>query len=51
MGILSRTIFREIATSAMLGTTLFVFVLFLQKLGRLFEILVRSSAPMSTVGY
>ncbi|MCP5115489.1 MAG: YjgP/YjgQ family permease, partial [bacterium] len=35
----------------MLGTTLFVFVLFLQKLGRLFEILVRSSAPMSDVGY
>ena len=51
MGILSRTIFREIATSAMLGTTLFVFVLFLQNLGRLFEILVRSSAPMSTSGY
>lgn len=51
MGILSRTIFREIATSAVLGTTLFAFVLFLQKLGRLFEILVRSSASWPTVGY
>ena len=51
MGILSRTVFLEITSSAVLGTTLFIFVLFLQKLGRLFEIMVRSSAPLSTVGY
>lgn len=51
MGILSRTVLAEIAFSALLGTTLFTFVLFLQKLGRLFEILVRSSAPLPAVGY
>ncbi len=51
MGILSRTVFWEVAVSALLGTTLFTFVLFLQKLGRLFEILVRSAAPFSTVTY
>ncbi len=51
MGLLSRTIFREVVSSALLGTMLFTFVLFLQKLGKLFEILVRSSAPLPTVGY
>ena len=51
MGILNRKIFLEVASSALLGTTLFTFVLFLQKLGRLFELLVRSSAPPLTVGY
>ena len=34
----------------MFGTVLFTFVLFLQRVGRLFEILVRSSAPPPTVG-
>jgi LPS export ABC transporter permease LptF/LPS export ABC transporter permease LptG len=51
MGLLSRSIFREVANSALLGTILFTFVLFLQRVGKLFEILVRSSAPPSTVGY
>ena len=50
MGLLSRAIFREVASSAILGTVLFTFVLFLQRVGRLFEILVRSSAPPATVG-
>jgi LPS export ABC transporter permease LptG/LPS export ABC transporter permease LptF len=50
VGILSRSIFREVASSAMFGTVLFTFVLFLQRVGRLFEILVRSSAPPPTVG-
>src|SRR6266481_1809517 len=50
MGILSRSIFREVASSAIFGTVLFTFVLFLQRVGRLFEILVRSSAPPPTVG-
>jgi|SRR5579871_1138403 len=45
MRLLSRAIFREVAKSALLGTVLFTFVLFLQRVGRLFEILVRSSAP------
>jgi len=53
MGILARAIFREITSSALLGVTLFTFVLFLQRLGsgKLFELLVRASAPASTVGY
>ncbi|MGE5568742.1 MAG: LptF/LptG family permease [Rhodospirillales bacterium] len=51
MGILSRTIFTEIASSAVLGTLLFTFVLFLQRAGRSFEILVRSSAGLDTVAY
>ncbi len=51
MGLLDRKIFREVASSALLGTTLFTFVLFLQKLGRLFELLVRSSADLGTVSY
>lgn len=51
MGVLDRTVFGEVVSSALLGTTLFTFVLFLQKLSRLFEILVRSSAPPSTLGY
>ena len=50
MGILSRSIFRETAASALLGSLLFTFVLFLQRLTKLFEILVRSSAPPATVG-
>jgi LPS export ABC transporter permease LptF/LPS export ABC transporter permease LptG len=51
MGLINRSIFREVASSALLGTLLFTFVLFLQRVGRLFEILVRSSAPPPTVGY
>lgn len=51
MGLLSRAIFREVAGNALLGTILFTFVLFLQRVGRLFEILVRSSAPPPTVGH
>lgn len=51
MGVLSRSIFREVASSAGFGMALFVLVLFLQKLGRLFEILVRTSAGAHTVGY
>ena len=50
MGLLNRAIFREVASSAVLGTVLFTFVLFLQRVGKLFEILVRSSAPAATVG-
>ncbi len=51
MGILSRRIFREVTASALLGLVLFTFVLFLQRVGKLFELLVRSSAQGSTVGY
>ncbi len=51
MRLLSRAIFREVALSAFLGTILFTFVLFLQRVGRFFEILVRASAPPWTVGH
>ncbi len=53
MGILARSIFREINASALLGTLLFTFVLFLQRLGsgKLFELLVRASAPAPAVAY
>jgi LPS export ABC transporter permease LptG/LPS export ABC transporter permease LptF len=49
MGLLSRTIFFEVATSASLGAVLFLLVLFLQKAGPLFSILVNSSATPGTV--
>jgi len=51
MGLLFRAIFREVAKSAIFGAVLFTFVLFLQRVGKLFEILVRSSAPPATVAH
>ncbi|MBI4907090.1 MAG: LptF/LptG family permease [Acidobacteria bacterium] len=50
MGILSRKVFKEITTGALLGTTLFTFILFLQKLGRLFEQLVTSAVSPDQIG-
>ena len=50
MKILNRYVFREIISSALLGTLLATFVVFLQGPGRqLFELLVRSPATPSTV--
>ncbi len=49
MGTLGRKVFREIIGAALLGAILFSFVLFLQRIGQLFELLVRSSASLSTV--
>src|ERR1700684_2873205 len=51
MGLLFRAIFREVAKSAIFGAALFTFVLFLQRVGKLFEILVRSSASPSIVAH
>ncbi len=51
MGLLGRTLFREISSNAIFGTALFTFVLFLQQVSKLFILLVRSSAPPKTVGY
>src|SRR5712691_9636870 len=51
MRLLGRTIFREIFVSAVMGSVLFTFVLFLQRARPLFEFLVRSSGPPSTVAY
>ena len=49
MRILSRYVFREIVSSALLGTLLATFVIFLQRVDRLFELLVRSSAKTESV--
>jgi LPS export ABC transporter permease LptG/LPS export ABC transporter permease LptF len=43
MKILSRYVFREILSSSFLATALATFVIFLQGIGRLFELLVRSA--------
>ncbi len=51
MGLLTRAILAEIAASALLGTALFVFVLFLQRAAQLFSILVTTSATPGTVGF
>jgi LPS export ABC transporter permease LptF/LPS export ABC transporter permease LptG len=51
MGILTRTIFREISSSALLGMVVFTFVLFLKEVSRLITLLVGTSAPPQTVGY
>ena len=51
MGLIGRAIFRETFSATVLGTLLFTFVLFLRSAGLLFELLVRSSAAPSTVGY
>src|SRR5947209_7034408 len=50
MRLLSRSIFIEATATTLLGTALFTFVLFLQRLGKLFEILVHSSATPLNVG-
>ena len=49
MRIISRAIFREVFTSAALGTLLFVFVLFLRTIERLSVLLVKTSAPPPVV--
>ncbi len=49
MRILSRAIFREVLTSASLGTLLFVFVLFLRTIEHLSVVLVKISAPPAVV--
>ena len=43
MKILSRYVFREILTSSIIATTLATFIIFLQGIGRLFEIFMRSA--------
>lgn len=50
MKILSRAIFREISSSALLGMLLFTFVLFLQRLqsGKIFELVLRNSTDWQT---
>jgi len=49
MRILSRAIFKEVSTSAVLGTLLFIFVLFLRTIKDLSAMLVKSSAAPPVV--
>lgn len=51
MGLLARSVLREIIAGAAVGTFLFTFVLFLRSANLLFEQLVRGSAPPATIGY
>jgi LPS export ABC transporter permease LptG/LPS export ABC transporter permease LptF len=50
MRILSRAIFREVSTSAAVGTLLFVFVLFLRTIEKLSALLVKNSVPAPVIG-
>ena len=45
MRLLGRYVFREILTSSLLGTALATFVIFLQKVDKLFEVLVGAGNP------
>ena len=49
--ILFRYIFREVISSTLLATLLSTFVIFLQQSGRVFELLVRSSARAKVAAY
>ena len=49
MRILTRYILKEIASHALIGIGLFTFVIFMRDLGRLFELIVRNSAPLPSV--
>ena len=51
MGILSRYILREIALATLIGTLLFTFVLFLQSIGEVMELLVGPNASTKEVLY
>ena len=51
MRILGRYIFREILSSSLLGMTLATAIIFLQGVGKLFEVLVRSSPKPETILY
>ena len=49
MRILTRYILREVLTNALIGAVVFTFVLFTRDLGRILELVVRASAPASSV--
>ena len=51
-GLVSRSVFKEVAGAALLGISLFTLILFLQRVGSgLFSLLVRASATPKTVAY
>jgi len=47
--ILTRYILKEIGSHALIGIGLFTFIIFMRDLGRLFELIVRNSAPLPSV--
>ncbi len=49
MRILTRYILKEVASHALIGIGLFTFIIFMRDLGRLFELIVRNSAPLPSV--
>jgi lipopolysaccharide export system permease protein len=49
MRILTRYILREVTSHAAIGAAIFTFVLFTKDLGHILELVVRSSAPLSSV--
>jgi LPS export ABC transporter permease LptG/LPS export ABC transporter permease LptF len=49
MRILTRYILREVVSHAVIGAAIFTFVLFTKDLGRILELVVRNSAPVSSV--
>ena len=49
MRILTRYILHEVATHALIGVTVFTFVLFTRDLGQILELVVRNSAPLPSV--
>lgn len=51
MRLLSRYVLIECARGTVLGVTLFTFVLFLQRIGKLFEPMVRGSASLTDVAW
>ncbi|MGI8772172.1 MAG: LPS export ABC transporter permease LptG [Acidobacteriaceae bacterium] len=50
MRIFTRYILSEVTSHALIGGALFTFVLFMQQLGRILELVVRESASLSSVG-
>ena len=51
-GLVSRSVFKEVAGAALLGISLFTLILFLQRVGSgLFSLLVRASATPKTVAF
>jgi lipopolysaccharide export LptBFGC system permease protein LptF len=49
MRILTRYILHEVVSHAAIGAGIFTFVLFTKDLGRILELVVRNSAPVSSV--
>lgn len=49
MRILTRYILREVLSHAIIGASLFTFIIFMRDLGRILEIVVRASAPLPSV--